>query len=65
MREVDAFVLPSVEDAYPLVVLEAMASGLPVVVAENIGTASLVTEPGAGIVVPALTIIRERAPGLE
>ena len=53
MRESDIFVLPSIEDSYGLVVLEAMASGLPVIVTDHVG-ASEVIEPGvSGLVVPA------------
>ncbi|SHL06417.1 glycosyltransferase family 4 protein [Rhodothermus profundi] len=46
MRAVDFFVLPSRRDSCPLVLLEALASGLPVVVSRLVGTASLVGEAG-------------------
>jgi glycosyltransferase involved in cell wall biosynthesis len=53
MRASDILVLPSIEDSYGLVVVEAMASGLPVVVTDHVG-ASEVIEPGVtGLVVPA------------
>jgi glycosyltransferase involved in cell wall biosynthesis len=53
MRTADIFVLPAVEDAYPLAVLEAMASGVPVVVTDHVGTSEAI-EPGVtGFVVPA------------
>lgn len=52
MAGADVFVLPSLEDAYPLAVLEAMACRLPVVITDNVGTASLVEGLSAGIVVP-------------
>lgn len=42
MRGVDFFTLPSRRDSCPLVLLEAMASGLPVVVSRRVGTADLV-----------------------
>lgn len=46
------FVLPSVADSFGLVCLEAMASGLPVVVSENVGAKDLVREGLDGFVVP-------------
>jgi glycosyltransferase involved in cell wall biosynthesis len=49
----DVFVLPSIEDAFPLVTLEALASGLPVVVSDGAGTSELFNDGQNGIVVPA------------
>ena len=37
MRSVDFFVFPSLYEAHPLVILEAMASGLPIILSRNIG----------------------------
>ena len=51
MRESDAFILPSLEDAYPLVTLEAMASGLPVITTRNSGTAELIRDGMDGMVI--------------
>jgi glycosyltransferase involved in cell wall biosynthesis len=49
----DVFVLPSIEDAFPLVTLEALASGLPVVVSDGAGTTELITHGHHGFIVPS------------
>jgi glycosyltransferase involved in cell wall biosynthesis len=45
-------VVPSIEDGFCYVVLEAMASGLPVIVSEHVGAKELVVEGVNGFVVP-------------
>jgi glycosyltransferase involved in cell wall biosynthesis len=59
-RQADVFVLPSQNEGMSIALLEAMASGLPVVVTDTGGTAELVREGVNGHVVswadvPALT----------
>jgi glycosyltransferase involved in cell wall biosynthesis len=44
MRAVDAFVYPAIYEPLGLVVLEAMASGLPVITAKTTGAAALITD---------------------
>jgi glycosyltransferase involved in cell wall biosynthesis len=53
MREADVFVLPSLEDSYGLVVAEAMASGLPVVLSDHVGASETIERGVTGFVVPA------------
>lgn len=48
----DVFVSPSVEDGFGLVVTEAMACGLPVIVSDHTGAADVVQDGGGGIIVP-------------
>jgi len=50
MRTADVFVFPSLYEPFGLVVLEALASGLPVITAKTVGAAEIVSE-GGGIVV--------------
>jgi glycosyltransferase involved in cell wall biosynthesis len=50
MSAASVYVLPSVREPYPMSVLEAMAVGLPVVVCDDCGLASLIEETRSGIV---------------
>jgi len=51
-QEADIFVLPSVDDGFGMVVAEAMAAGLPVIVTENVGAADHIEDGVEGFVVP-------------
>lgn len=51
-RSASVFVMPSVEEGMALSVLEALASGLPVVVTPNTGAADLITHGREGLIVP-------------
>lgn len=50
MRRASAYVLPAVNEPYPMSVLEAMSVGLPVVLTDTCGLAPLVRRSGAGLV---------------
>lgn len=51
-RKADVFVLPSVEEGFGLVVLEAMAMQLPVIVSEAVGAIDFIQDGKQGFVVP-------------
>ncbi|QSR85455.1 glycosyltransferase family 4 protein [Methylacidimicrobium sp. B4] len=51
-RSASVFVLPSIEDGFGVVCLEAMACGLPVIVTENTGAADMIVPKSTGFVVP-------------
>ncbi|MBW9121135.1 glycosyltransferase [Microbacterium trichothecenolyticum] len=50
MRHATVYVLPSVDEPYPMSVLEAMSVGLPVIITDTCGLASFVTQHEAGLV---------------
>jgi glycosyltransferase involved in cell wall biosynthesis len=50
MAEAALYVLPAVEEPYPMSVLEAMSVGLPVVVTDTCGLSDVVASSGSGIV---------------
>ena len=52
MRAAAIYVLPAVDEPYPMSVLEAMAVGLPVIVTDSCGLAPDILRIGCGIVVP-------------
>jgi starch synthase len=49
--EASVFVMPSLEDAQPLVVLEAMAHGVPVIITDRCGSTDFVEDGQEGFVV--------------
>ncbi len=51
-RDADVFVFPSVEEGMPNVVLEAMASGLPIIATDIYGHRGLVKDGDNGFLVP-------------
>lgn len=52
MRRAGVLVLPSRNDSYGMVVAEALASGVPVLISEMVGAKDLVTEGRTGWIVP-------------
>ncbi len=53
MREADVFVLPTLGDTLPRAVLEALASGLPVITTREAGCDRVIVEGKTGFLVPA------------
>ena len=53
MEKADVFVFPSLFEGFGLVLLEAMASGLPVITTQNTGGPDLIQEGKEGFIIPA------------
>ena len=53
LAEMDVLVLPSIVEGFGLVVLEAMQSGMPVIVSDQVGAADVVVDGESGFVVHA------------
>lgn len=51
-KDADVFILPSVEECYPFVLLESMCSGLPVIATDVASVSEIVEDMGQGMVVP-------------
>lgn len=55
----DFFIMPSYYDTFGLVVLEAMAAGLPVIISETVGAKDLVIEKQNGLVLSNKRTLKE------
>ena len=53
MQEAHIFLLPSIEEALPVALMEAQATGLPVVATDVGGVSEVVTDGRSGYIVPA------------
>lgn len=51
-HEADVLVLPSIDDGFGLVVVEAMMAGVQVIVTENVGAADIIENGKDGFIVP-------------
>jgi UDP-glucose:(heptosyl)LPS alpha-1,3-glucosyltransferase len=60
----DIFVMPSRMDTFGLVVLEAMAAGLPVVISSTVGAADIVVHGENGFILPEKPTARDMAASL-
>lgn len=52
MRQSDVLVLPSLTEGFGLVITEAMACGLPVIITPNVGAGDLICDEREGFIVP-------------
>lgn len=49
-KEAIAFVLPSRQDSFPLVVLEALSQGLPIVISDKVGSCEIIEHAKHGLI---------------
>lgn len=52
LREKDVMIFPSLGDGFSFAVLEAMASGLPIIASKNVGSSELIENGRNGFVIP-------------
>lgn len=52
-NKIDILVLPSVDEGFGMVVLEAMANSVPVIISDHVGASDFVREANSGIIVNA------------
>jgi glycosyltransferase involved in cell wall biosynthesis len=55
-RECDVFILPSIEDGFGQVVIEAMACGLPVILTKNVGAKDCVRNGVDGLIIEPFSV---------
>lgn len=66
MTEADVYVLPSINEPFPMSVLEALSLGLPVIITNSNGLAPAIERAGAGIVIqPDVSSLHEAMARLE
>ena len=56
LKACDVFVLPSIAEGLPSALLEAMASGMPVIASKVGGVPEILSRPGLGIMVPSKSV---------
>lgn len=64
-KAVDIFALPSIYDTFSLSVLEAMASGLPVIVSSSVGASEIIEDGKNGFIIDSPNNVRRLAEVIE
>ena len=50
-NEVDVLCLPSIDEGFGMVVLEAMSNGIPTIISKNVGASDLISDKANGMIV--------------